>query len=247
MKKNFKFLSEVFCLLISEIFVLGANTLHSRNKHFRYDFDVLIRNVPELSKFVSLNKWNTETLDFSNPLAVKILNKSLLKSYYKVDYWDIPKNHLCPAVPGRADYIHHISDLLSDWDGKKIPYGTCIHGLDIGTGANGIYPLIGIAEYGWNFTGTDINIDALNNVKKIIQENPHLSNKFDLILQPNSNNIFCNIINNNNKYDFSMCNPPFHSSAEEAKQGTIRKLKGLGLNNNKIIPIKNFEGIKLEM
>jgi hypothetical protein len=36
-----------------------------------------------------------ETIDFSDPYAVKALNKSLLTSYYNIKNWDIPEFYLC--------------------------------------------------------------------------------------------------------------------------------------------------------
>jgi 23S rRNA (adenine1618-N6)-methyltransferase len=37
--------------------------------------------------------------------------------------------------------------------------------LDIGVGANCVYPLIGHAEYGWRFLGVDIDEAALANAQ----------------------------------------------------------------------------------
>ncbi|MGZ5191974.1 MAG: RlmF-related methyltransferase, partial [Flavisolibacter sp.] len=87
------------------------STLHPRNKHQdRYHFEELIADCPDLKPFVAINKFNIETIDFTNPKAVKTLNRALLKHFYKIDHWDIPENYLCPPIPGRADYIHNIAD-----------------------------------------------------------------------------------------------------------------------------------------
>ena len=87
--------------------------LHIRNKHNgQYDFPLLIENYPPLKRFVSLNPLGVQTINFFNPQAVKALNKALLISYYGIRYWDIPKQYLCPPIPGRADYIHYIADLI---------------------------------------------------------------------------------------------------------------------------------------
>ncbi|MCX6266590.1 MAG: RlmF-related methyltransferase, partial [Bacteroidetes bacterium] len=80
--------------------------LHPRNKHReRYDFKLLIDSCPQLARFVKLNIYQDESVDFSDPDAVKMLNKALLKVYYNINDWDIPGGYLCPPVPGRADYI----------------------------------------------------------------------------------------------------------------------------------------------
>ena len=55
-------------------------TLHPRNKHNKgYSFDLLIKASPSLKSFVSLNKFGNESINFSNPRAVKELNRALLK------------------------------------------------------------------------------------------------------------------------------------------------------------------------
>jgi 23S rRNA (adenine1618-N6)-methyltransferase len=42
------------------------------------------------------------------------LNAALLKRDYGLKHWDIPKDNLCPGIPGRLDYIHLLKDLLGD-------------------------------------------------------------------------------------------------------------------------------------
>lgn len=78
------------------------------------------------------------SVNFADPLAVKTLNKALLAHFYGVTHWDIPDGFLCPPVPGRADYVHHLADLLADDNGGVVPKQATV--LDIGTGANLIYP-----------------------------------------------------------------------------------------------------------
>ena len=95
--------------------------LHTRNKHNgQYDFSLLTENYPPLRKFVLLNPLGIQTIDFFNPHAVKALNKALLISYYGIRYWDIPRNYLCPPIPGRADYVHYIADLIDKKVSKHI-------------------------------------------------------------------------------------------------------------------------------
>ena len=84
--------------------------------------------------------------------------------------WEIPKGYLCPPIPGRADYIHHISDLLASSNNGIIPKDK-VRGLDVGVGANCIYPIIGSSIYDWNFVGSDIEIESINSVENIINSN----------------------------------------------------------------------------
>ena len=226
---------------------LEKTTLHSRNLHkLRYDFELLIHNYPNLKDFVFINEYQIETLDFSNPDAVKALNKSLLFTYYNIKYWDIPNDYLCPPIPGRADYIHNIADLLASTNNEIIPLEENVIGLDIGVGANCIYPIIGNAIYGWSFVGTDIDANALENCVKIVEENPHLSDAISLQLQPSSRFIFKDIILPEDKFAFTICNPPFHISEDEATKATIRKVNNLE-DTRTTNPILNFGGQNAEL
>ena len=203
------------------------SSLHPRNLHRNsYDFETLITSVPELKHYVFKNDYDTLTINFSIPKAVRLLNKALLLKYYNVKDWDIPEGNLCPPIPGRADYVHYLADLLAE-DNGKIPMGTSVKGLDIGTGANLVYPLIANHSYGWEILGTDINQGSLENAQKILESNPDLEENIQLKLQPDSNLIFKNIILSKDRFTFSMCNPPFHESEEDAMLGNRRKSNNL--------------------
>lgn len=225
------------------------NNLHSRNLHrSRYDFELLISNCPELKTFVSINPHGIETIDFSNPTAVKTLNKALLQTYYDIQNWDIPKNYLCPPIPGRADYIHYIADLLAETNNGNIPRGSSVLGLDIGTGANCIYPMLGNAIYDWSFVATDIDKKAIENCSKIIEANPKLIETISLQQQTESRFIFKNIITPEDRFTFTMCNPPFHASAEEANKSASRKISNLNPKDKKNEkPVLNFGGQNAEL
>lgn len=220
------------CEILS-IFVPMAerSELHKRNKHNgQYDFSLLIEHYPPLNKFVLLNPYGVQTVDFFNPQAVKALNKALLISYYGIRYWDIPKHYLCPPIPGRADYIHYIADLIQPdalKDGSEETRKSKCRCLDIGVGANCIYPIIGHTEYGWTFVGADIDPISLDNARKIVTCNPILAHKIELRLQKDNQHIFDGIITPDDYFDVTICNPPFHSSKEEAEEGTLRKLSSL--------------------
>ena len=155
--------------------------LHPRNKHReRYDFKLLINSCPELAQYVRLNAYDDESIDFFNPDAVKMLNKALLKQSYGIDYWDIPQNYLCPPIPGRADYIHHIADLLANNNKGIIPKGNKIKCIDIGVGANCVYPIIGNKDYGWSFVGSDIDKVSIASANNIIDKNPYLKDNIEI-------------------------------------------------------------------
>ena len=227
--------------------VTEKNNLHPRNLHrFGYDFDELMLKFPDLKLFVFTNEFATKTIDFSNSLAVKALNKALLMTNYNILNWEIPPDYLCPPIPGRVDYIHYLADLLADSNNGIIPNGEIVLGLDIGIGANCIYPILGNQVYGWSFVGTDIFEEAIENCEKIIQNNPQLIDFISLQLQGDGRFIFKNIILPEDKFAFTICNPPFHSSQEEATKSNIRKINALENTKNKK-PILNFGGQNAEL
>ena len=221
--------------------------LHPRNKHrFGYDFKQLIQCCPNLNDFVFINQYETQTIDFSNAEAVKLLNKVLLISEYDIVNWDIPSDYLCPPIPGRADYIHYIADLLTESNNGILPEGDTIQGLDIGIGANCIYPIIGNTTYGWSFVGSDIDEKALQNCKVIIGQNEKLIDFISLQLQLESRFIFKSIITTEDRFAFTICNPPFHASALEAAKANIRKTNNLeNIKSNQTL--LNFGGQNMEL
>lgn len=210
-----------------------TKTLHPRNFHNdRYDFPTLIKSQNSLEEFVKPNKYGDLSIDFANPDAVIALNKALLSHFYGIKNWEIPKGYLCPPIPGRADYIHHIADLLASCNNGKIPKGKTIKGLDVGVGANCIYPIIGVSVYGWQFLGSDIEEVSIQSVQNILNSNEILKENIIVKQQENPSNIFVNIINKDEKYDFTLCNPPFHKSLDEALAGNKRKVQNLTKQKN---------------
>ena len=206
--------------------MVTKTSLHPRNQHNEgYDFSRLIADTPDLNDVVINNSAGLKTIDFKNVNAVRLLNRALLKTHYKIDFWDIPAGYLCPPIPGRVDYIHYLADLLAAGHGKTIPRGRAIKVLDIGTGASLVYPLTGQSEYDWHFTGVDTDAGALKSAQNICDQN-----NFDITLrkQDKLDNIFRGVIEPVDKFHLTMCNPPFHASKEQAAKGTQRKWANLG-------------------
>lgn len=220
--------------------------MHPRNVHRAgYDFKQLCRINGELKPFVGVNKFGSESVDFSNPLAVKALNKALLKQYYGIKAWDIPEGYLCPPIPGRADYVHYAADLLAETNNGIIPQGNNIHVLDIGVGANCVYPLIGNSVYNWKFTGTDIDPAALRSAGEILSANKEFQSRIDLRLQTDKEKIFAGMIKPGERFELTMCNPPFHASFKDAQDATATKWKKLGVMKKPTL--LNFGGQKNEL
>lgn len=221
--------------------------LHIRNKNReRYDLEALKVAVPELADHITINKYDAESVDFANPVAVKLLNKALLNHYYGIKNWDFPAENLVPPIPGRADYLHYMADLLGQSNFGDLPEGDTIKVLDIGVGASCIYPIIGVTEYGWNFIGSDIDAQSIESSTNIVNSNPSLEGKVECRLQEDPKAFFTGILSNDEKIDFSMCNPPFHSSTEEAQKVSHRKVKNLSGKKSAKVEL-NFAGISNEL
>lgn len=222
--------------------------LHPRNKHrARYDFEQLIEANPALAAHVKLNPYGDASIDFSDALAVKALNQALLKQFYGIAIWDIPKQNLCPPIPGRVDYLHYLADLISETHADLAAKPESIRVLDIGVGANVIYPLLGQREYGWQFVGADISAQALKNAQNIVDANG-LGKVIELRLQVLATSIFKGVIAQDEYFALTMCNPPFHASLADAQAGTQRKWRGLGKQGtHKKAVTLNFGGQSAEL
>jgi 23S rRNA (adenine1618-N6)-methyltransferase len=216
--------------------------LHPRNQHLNgYDFELLATQHPALAAFIITTPTGTKSIDFSDNKAVKTLNQALLKAHYNIDFWDIPEHNLCPPIPGRVDYIHYLADLLAADNQGQTPTGRQVKVLDIGTGANLVYPLTGTHEYHWHFTGSDIDPAAIKIAKQIAQFN---GLKITLKQQKNAAHIFQGIINGKDLYHLTLCNPPFHASQADAAKGSERKWKNLGKTPHSAL---NFGGKNNEL
>lgn len=202
--------------------------MHPRNRHQgRYNFEQLVKSCPELGAFVIQTPRGESSIDFANPVAVQTLNRALLKDFYGISHWEIPAGYLSPPIPGRADYVHRAAELLRSKSGAY-PRGGAVRVLDVGVGANCIYPIIGRAEYGWSFVGSDVDPAALDSAQRIVDSNPSLTGRVELRLQSSSEKILAGIIRQNEAFDLVMCNPPFHASLAEAEAASRHKWKNLG-------------------
>lgn len=175
-----------------------------------YDLKLLCKKVPELEAFTS-SDYSRIQLDTSK--AVKYLNQALLLSNLNLSYWDFPDRHLTPAFPSRFEYLNIIQ--------KEVPKIKKI--FDIGTGATIIYPLIAVQKFGWEVCASEIDPSSLQIAKTIISKND--LDKITLRYQNKPRQILNGVIEENESFDISVCNPPFFKSDEEAIKQNQRRNK----------------------
>ncbi len=216
--------------------------MHPRNPHqARYNFAPLVASVPELQRFLRPSPSGDPTIDFADPAAVLALNRALLRHFYSIGYWELPPGYLCPPIPGRADYIHHVADL------PGISRDASTRVLDIGVGANCIYPIVGRHAYNWSFVGSEIDSTALTAAAQTIAANPLLRGSVELRQQTNPAQILRGVIRPGERFALSICNPPFHASAADAAAGTKRKLRNLAAGKKVAALTRNFGGTAREL
>jgi 23S rRNA (adenine1618-N6)-methyltransferase len=218
------------------------SSMHERNIHREgYDMAKLTAAFPALQEFITASQVGTPTINFADLRAVTALNQALLAADYSVTEWTLPAGYLCPPVPGRADYLHYAADLMAGHNKGMIPSGPGIQVLDVGVGANVIYPIIGRKAYGWSFVGSDIDATALQSARAIVDANKLLHEHVQLRLQKNTNHFFKGIIGNDEEFDLVVCNPPFYANEAEALEASARKWKNLGKSKD-MGTTRNFGG-----
>jgi 23S rRNA (adenine1618-N6)-methyltransferase len=208
----------------------------------KYDIPKLIEVLPELMPKIISNKKGEATIDFSDSESILLLNKALLKFHYQINDWHLPDGYLIPPIPGRADYVSGIVDLIIS-ECSFNPDTRLMEGIDMGCGASCIYPILFTAEYGGKMLAVDNNEKAIKNARKIIKANKKLEDRIEVVQQSNSKNLLHKVIPKDRRFEFLMCNPPFYESEKAAAEANIRKEKNLKTGKR----FRNFKGQKNEL
>ena len=215
--------------------------MHKQNPYnSRYDLKRLTKHYHALEKFIVLNPNKEETINFSVSEAVFALNKAMLLADFNLGDYDLPSGYLIPPVPGRLDYLLHIRDFLTEK--FNISENSQLNGLDIGSGANGIYCILGAQYFNWKMVGSETDAKAVDIANANIKKTKGLNNKIEIRHQQDKGSLFKNTIQSKEKFDFVVCNPPFHNSKEETLKGSLRKVINLGGFAAKEKFLLNFEG-----
>ncbi|KRT80204.1 methyltransferase, partial [Oryctes borbonicus] len=192
--------------------------MHPRNIYNkRLDFKALADEFPEFRKHTVLDIKGRIAFDFKDLEALRTLSKTLLKKDFNLDL-HFPQNGLIPTIPLRLNYILFIEDLL-----KSINRIEAIKGLDIGTGASCIYPLISARKNKWYMIGTDINYNAIEYAQRNVAKNA-LSHLIEVVLVKEETVLEEILRRDDARYDFCMCNPPFFGNPNELCSQLKRKL-----------------------
>ena len=215
--------------------------MHKENPYIeRYDFKSLTKHYSTLQKHVILNPAREQTIDFSVSRSVFELNKALLLADFKLEDYNLPIGYLIPPIPGRLDYLLHLQDFLSEK--FNIDTNSKVKGLDIGAGANGIYCILGAQHFNYTMVGAECDFKAVKIARANIKDTQTLQDKVEIRHQADKGCLFKNIIQSNEQFDFTVCNPPFHASKEDALKGSLKKINNLGTTTNRQEHLLNFEG-----
>ncbi|MEE6468782.1 hypothetical protein FKM82_008379 [Ascaphus truei] len=190
-------------------------SMHPRNRYKDKppDFAYLASQYPDFKLHVNMNLAGRVSLNFKDPEAVRALTCTLLKEDFGLSI-DIPLERLIPTVPLRLNYIHWVEDLISYHDSDKTALR---RGIDIGTGASCIYPLLGATLNGWYFLATEVDDICFNYATKNVERNK-LSDLIKVVKVPQKT-LLMDALKEESEiiYDFCMCNPPFFANQLEAQ------------------------------
>uniref|UniRef100_A0AAV1TYH4 U6 small nuclear RNA (adenine-(43)-N(6))-methyltransferase n=1 Tax=Peronospora matthiolae TaxID=2874970 RepID=A0AAV1TYH4_9STRA len=227
---------------------LGA-LAHDRNryKHKAPDFYALGQQYAEFRHYLrNVDDVNCRaSLAWDDPFAVRELTKTLLLHDFGL-HWEIPINRLCPPLPNRLNYLHWIEDLLrqADWSkfvGQEQDLKTTavneeiVSGIDVGTGANCIYALLGATMNKWRFIATEIDAESFACAKENVSRN-HLE-AFITVKRTHTNRLLAEPLEGEplgHKFHFVMCNPPFFDNMDEAD--TNPESSCMGSTNEMVFP-----------
>ncbi|KAH7924188.1 hypothetical protein BV22DRAFT_1166095 [Leucogyrophana mollusca] len=198
--------------------------MHSRNPYRNPpDFAALARQYLPLKPYVSSAPNGTSTIDFKDPVAQRRLTEALLQRDFDIQL-TLPDDRLCPpCLPSRLNYVLWLQDIIEVVSSKV----DVVRGVDIGTGASAIYPLLACKlDPSWIMTATDIDEASLRSARANVERN-NLCDRITVLQAAHNDPIFSLLdVDINTQFDFTMCNPPFYSSAEEIASSSDAKEYG---------------------
>ncbi|XP_013083167.2 RNA N6-adenosine-methyltransferase mettl16-like [Biomphalaria glabrata] len=185
--------------------------MHQRNryKNKKPSFLDLALKYPEFRAHTTQDESGKVFLDFKNAEALRALTTCLLKEDFGLSM-ELPSDRLVPTLPLRLNYIHWLEDIVGKEENKW--------GIDIGTGASCIYPVLAASMNKWHFLATEADDENFVYANKNVSAN-NLQDYIN-VLQVTSEDILVAPLQSftqTNKFDFCMCNPPFFADHLEAQ------------------------------
>ncbi|KAL7280933.1 hypothetical protein ACG7TL_005882 [Trametes sanguinea] len=187
------------------------------------DFLALADAYPPLKPHIVLAR-NGPTIDFKNETAQRsLLTEAILLRDFSLKV-ELPPGRLCPPVPNRLNYILWLEDVVATTTlALELSGDRAVRGLDVGTGASAIYPLLGCrTNPTWSFTATELDELSLRFARQNVEGN-NLQQRISVLSAGPSGPILAPLKDSDVVYDFTMCNPPFYSSREEVLQSAEAK------------------------
>lgn len=180
--------------------------------------DLALKNE-EFRKNAKIEISGKVSIDFKNAESLRALTRALLKEDWGLDIV-LPPEYLVPTLPLRLNYILWLEDLVSAL--KIIDSGSPIYGIDIGTGASCIYPLLAAKKNGWHMLGVEKDEKCFKHAQENVERN-NLESLIKIRKNDGESIIVPSILNDvfgpePNVFHFTMCNPPFYASEEELEK-----------------------------
>lgn len=189
----------------------------------RHNFAALAEAFPTLKPYLFYQRRSGEfTINFKDARALRELTAAILYHDYRIRL-EVPLDTLLPMVTNRNDYILWIEHLVELGRDRKEKVE--IYGIDIGTGASCIYPLLGcMRNKNWNFLALEINERSADYARENVRRN-NLSDRITIFINTDNTPILPRklIDSTGRKYEFVMCNPPFYKDEEQIK--SLRSFK----------------------
>ncbi len=203
--------------------------LAQRPPYSTIDFKALAKADPDFKR-----TWQAcaGKLDFQNPATLQELSKAILRVDFGIEL-SLPNDRLCPPIPNRWNYVSWIQGLVDSTSpsySNKYDSERELTGLDIGTGASGIYAMLCMkSRSNWTMCATDIDKTSFESAAANFARNNLLSRS--KILQTTSSMPLIPLeALGAQQLDFTMCNPPFFADYAEMEKSLSGEGKASGPN-----------------
>lgn len=137
------------------------------------NFEELARRLPQFGAI-----WRSHYSQLQTPAVRCALTQALLSVHWGICTASVPVQHLAPPIPNRYFFVRWLLDtVLPLTDGRVVGQSRQC-GLDIGTGAYCVYPLLMVASSpSVDMYATDIDADSLHCAQQHMGLNPRFASR----------------------------------------------------------------------